>query len=517
MSTTRALVIGGGMGGLAAAVELAAAGLAVTVVEQASRPGGKARTLDSPVGPVDSGPTVLTLKPVFEALFAAGGRTLSDHVRLSPLDILARHTWPDGSRLDLHADIETAAEAIGRFAGPDEAGRYRDFCQAARRVYETLDEPYLHADGASLAGLVRRAGLSGLSDLVALRPFTSLWRALQSHFADPRLRQLFGRYATYCGSSPFAAPATLMLVSHVEQMGVHTVEGGIAALVAATADLATGLGVRIVTDCPVAAIEVAKGRAAAIRTARGERLEAEVIVHNGDIAALGAGLLGPGVAKAVQPMPRLSRSLSAITFTMAAKTRGVPLVRHNLFFSNNYQAEFEALFRERRLPAEPTVYVCAQDRDSGRPVEGPERLLVLVNAPADGDGQPLSAEEISRCQATTFRHLERLGLTIAPLAVTTTTPTDFARMFPATGGALYGRATHGWSSAFQRPGPRTAIPGLYLAGGSAHPGPGLPMAVLSGTLAARAAIKDLASTGRSVPGATPGGMSTGSATTGNPP
>lgn len=509
MTTTRALVIGAGMGGLSAAVELAAAGFSVTVLERADRTGGKARTLDTPAGPVDAGPTVLTLRPVFEALFAAGGRSLEDHVRLRPLDVLARHAWPDGSRLDLHADLRAASEAIGRFAGSSEALRYLEFCRAAQRVYETLDEPYLHADGASLAGLIRRAGLSGLSDLMALRPFTSLWKALQDHFTDPRLRQLFARYATYCGSSPFAAPATLMLVAHVEQLGVHSVDGGIAALVRATTALAEGLGVRIVTDCPVATIETARGRATGVRTADGERHEADVVIHNGDISALGSGLLGEAAAKAAPAMPRLSRSLSALIFTTAATTGGFPLVRHNVFFSRDYAGEFAALFQKRRLADRPTVYVCAQDRDTGRAVDGPERLLILVNAPADGDCQPLSAEEITRCQTSTFNHLEQLGLSLSPLSVTATAPADFARMFPATGGALYGRATHGWSSAFKRPGPRTPIPGLYLAGGSAHPGPGLPMAVLSGQLAARAAIRDSASRERSVPGATPGGTSTG--------
>ncbi|WP_280949705.1 1-hydroxycarotenoid 3,4-desaturase CrtD [Mongoliimonas terrestris] len=508
VATARALVVGGGMGGLAAAVELAAEGLDVTVLEAAPRVGGKVRTVATPAGPVDCGPTVFTLKPVFDALFAVGGRRLDDHIALRPVEILARHVWPDGSRLDLHTDPKAATDAIGRFAGSAEALRYLTFCRAAQRVYETLEQPYLHADGASLAGLIRRAGLAGLSDLIALRPFTSLWRALHDHFEDPRLRQLFARYATYCGSSPFAAPATLMLVAHVEQMGVHVVDGGIAAIVDATADLAVSLGARIVTDCAVSSIEVARGRISGVVTAAGDRLEADLVIHNGDIAALGSGLLGTHVVKAAPAMPRLSRSLSAVTFAAAARTSGVPLARHSVFFSDNYPAEFEALFQKRRLPEQPTVYVCAQDREAGHPVDGPERLLILVNAPADGDCQPLTAEEIARCQSATFSHLARLGLTLSPLAVTTTTPTDFARMFPATGGALYGRATHGWSSAFRRPGPRTPIPGLYLAGGSAHPGPGLPMATLSGQLAARAAIRDLASKDRSGRGGTPGGTST---------
>lgn len=484
------------MGGLAAAVELASAGVDVTVLERSDVPGGKLRVVDTPAGPVDSGPTVFTMKSVFEALFAAAGSRVEDHVALRQVDVLARHVWPDGSRLDLHADPVDAADAIGRFAGRDEAARYLDFCRAARRVYDTLEKPYLHADGASLAGLVRTAGLKGLPDLIALRPFTSLWRALEGHFADPRLRQLFARYATYCGSSPFAAPATLMLVAHVERMGVWLVDGGMASIAQAVAGLAERLGCRFRFGADVSHIDLNADRVVGVVLATGERLPTDVVVHNGDIAALGAGLLGTGTARAAPAMPRVARSLSAVTWSMAAEVSGIALARHTVFFSSDYPAEFEALFRRRKLPEHPTVYVCAQDRDDhGRgPRDGPERLFVLVNAPADGDVRSSDPEEIARCRTATFAHLSRLGLQVTPTATTTTTPADFARMFPATGGALYGRATHGWSSAFQRPGPRTPVRGLYLAGGSAHPGPGLPMATLSGRLAAQAALRDLVST-----------------------
>lgn len=506
--SARVVVIGSGMGGLAAAVELAAAGMDVTVLERAGRPGGKLAVIDTLAGPIDCGPTVFTLKPIFEALFASGGARLDDHVRLVPVDVLARHAWPDGKRLDLLADPLETADEIGRFAGPGESGRFLDFCRAARHVFDTLDQPYLNADGASLAGLLRRAGLSGLPDLIALRPFTSLWKALGGYFQDPRLRQLFARYATYCGSSPFAAPATLMLVAHVERLGVFAVEGGMSTIARAVADLAQRCGARFRFAAEATQIIVAHGRATGVRLADGDVLPADIVVHNGDIAALGAGLLGPAAAPAAPAMPRLTRSLSAVTWAIAGEVSGFPLVRHSVFFSSDYGREFEDLFHHRRLPTEPTVYVCAQDRARDRDPGGPERLLVLVNAPADGDLRPLEPQEIARCKTATFAHLKRLGLTVTAAESRITTPADFARRFPATGGALYGRATHGWSSAFRRPGPRTSIPGLYLAGGSAHPGPGLPMAALSGRLAALSAIRDWTSTTRSHRAAMPGGTST---------
>jgi 1-hydroxycarotenoid 3,4-desaturase len=486
-------VIGAGAGGLAAAIDLARGGAAVTVLDQAAAPGGKLRQQAAGDALIDAGPTVLTMRWVFERLFADAGTTLDQHITLHPTDLLARHAWSATERLDLFADVGRSVDAIAGFAGRAEAKGYRDFVTRSQRVYRALEGPFIRSPRPTAFSLATGQGLRGLTDMWGVSPFATLWKALGEHFRDPRLRQLFGRYATYSGSSPFAAPATLMLIAHVEQQGVWLAQGGMVRLAQALAGLAERQGAAIRTDSRVTEIVVRNGRAAGVVLASGERIESDAVVCNADFAALAAGLFGPGVQKSVFAPKPDARSLSAVTWCLQAETSGFPLTRHNVFFCNAYKAEFDDVFRHHRLPVAPTVYVCAQDR--GEPGAHPdkERLLVLVNAPPTGDSRTFTPSEIERCASQTFGLLQRCGLTIHREAQAVTTPSDFAAMFPATGGALYGMAVHGSMAAFRRPGSRSAVPGLYLAGGSVHPGPGVPMAVLSGRLAASSLLADLTS------------------------
>jgi 1-hydroxycarotenoid 3,4-desaturase len=346
---------------------------------------------------------------------------------------------------------------------------------------------------------------------MGLGPFATMWGALGKQFHDPRLQQLFARYATYCGSSPWLAPATLMLVAQVELDGVWSVRGGMHAVAVALADLAQRKGVQIRYGTACKAIDVQAGRASGVLLASGERLAADAVVFNGDVSALAQGLAGAAARHAVPPVPVAERSLSALTWSMHARADGFPLVRHNVFFDNDYASEFDDIFRKRILPRHGTVYVCAQDRnDDAQQPTGCERLLCLVNAPPDGDSRPFDSSETFACETHSLALLRQCGLKLQPLPhqVALTTPHGFNQLFAGTGGALYGRATHGWMSAFQRPSSQTRLPGLYLAGGSAHPGPGVPMAAMSGRLAAATLMGHRDSTSRSRRVVISGGMST---------
>ena len=496
MTGGRIAIIGGGIGGLVAAIDLARTGHAVTLLERQPTLGGKLRRL----GPgIDAGPTVFTMRWVFDDLFAAAGADFAARVTLHPAKILARHAWASGARLDLFADLAETADAIGTFAGAAEARGFLDFSARAKNIYETLEKPFLRAQLPTPLSLAGNAGLSGLPGLLRISPFDTLMKSLERHFADPRLRQLFGRYATYCGSSPYLSPATLMLVAHVEREGVWLVEGGMYRLVEVLADFLRAQGAEIRCSADVAEIEFLRGHASGIILADGERIAADAVLLNADPASLPAKFFGEPAAKAIPRIDPKDRSQSAITWALAARTEGFPLTRHNVFFSDDYKAEFDDVFTQRRPPSSPTIYVCAQDRDeSEAPTQAPERLLCLINAPADGETKTYTEPEIFEWTEKTFSHLDSCGLHIhrTGVAIETTTPETFARLFPATGGALYGQAVHGSMATFRRPGARTKIPGLYLAGGATHPGAGVPMAALSGRLAAAALIADGVSTRR---------------------
>jgi 1-hydroxycarotenoid 3,4-desaturase len=524
----RVVVVGAGVGGLVSALLLANRGVHVTLVEAAATPGGKMRQLLVDGAAIDAGPTVFTMRWVFENIFAAVGADLQDELRLQPLNVLARHAWRNREdQLDLLADKAASADAIARFANPAEGRRYLAFCAEAQKVYAQLESVHIRAPRPNFLQMVRNLGPSGLATLASLGPFATLMRRLGHHFQDARLRQLFGRYATYCGTSPWHAPATLMLVAHVEQVGVWALRGGMHELARVLARLAQARGATLLFNqrCEQITTECGAVRAVHVVDQQGHQrvLPANAVVFNGDAGALAQGLLGPQVQKAAPLVPVAQRSLSAVTWAVNAPTSGFALVRHNVFFDDDYASEFDDVFKRRRLPRNGTVYVCAQDRDdSSQSVSAgaPERLLCLVNAPADGDtAHPHAAfdeREIASCHTRSLALLQACGLQLAPQPhqVQVTTPVGFNQLFPGTGGALYGPASQGWMSVFKRPGSTTPIKGLYLAGGSTHPGPGVPMAALSGCLAAEALMASLVSTSRSRPVATSGGTSTPSVTTG---
>lgn len=485
-------VIGAGIGGLSAALRLAHAGRDVEVFEAQANPGGKIRVLPTIAGPVDAGPTVLTMRPVFEELFADVGERLSDHLTLIPQALLARHFWPDGRQLDLFDDPDRNEAAIAEAFGARSAREYRQFDQRTKKLFEAFEVPMMRASAPSKARLVatvaRRPSL-----LAAMSPHLSMTKSLAMQFHEPQLAQLFGRYATYVGGGPDQSPALLSLIWQAEAGGVWQAQGGMNAVAAAIQNLAERKGATFHFNAPVSNIEMRGGRVTGVELADGARRQARNIVFNGDPAALTQGFLGPGVMDAVQSNTVAPRSHSANVWSFAAVPSRSDLRLHNVFFGKDPHAEFQDL-ASGRSPQDPTLYVYAQDRGTTEQPTGPERFEIIMNAPPTNNS-PRSVHEETTCQHQVFSTLRSMKLSFSPEPdKTLTTPAGFNQLFPGTAGALYGRSPHGMMAAFKRPTARTKIPGLYLAGGGCHPGAGVPMATLSGQHAAEAILSDQIST-----------------------
>lgn len=513
----KVVIIGAGIGGLVAAVEAARAGFDVVVVEKENHVGGKIRTVMAGGAAIDAGPTVFTMKPVFDDLFERCGVNFNDVVQTEKLNTLARHFWPDGSQLDLFADPKKTLDAVAAFAGPDEARAFDRFRKEAAKLYALLNDKFIFSDRKGVFGMIAALGPMGLLELGKLGPFATLWQRLGAHFKDPRLRQLFARYATYSGGSPFLSPATLMLIADVEMQGVWAIQGGMVKLAEAVADLARGQGAQIRLGCGVKSIDTKNNRVTSVTLADGEVIPSDRVIFNGDVAALANGLLGEQARSAGIAMPLKKRSLSALTWCAQTPWLGSRLSHHNVFFDESYQPEFDAVFSKHRLPEYPTLYLCAQDRGNLHQRRERERIFMLINAPANGDEEALPDHDVRRAERSIAAHLARIGISLSDgdVAIERIGPQEFNSLFPATGGALYGQAPHGWVRSISRPEARSSIEGLYRCGGSVHPGAGVPMAALSGLRAASALIADCSSTRRSHRAAIVGGISTRSATTNN--
>ncbi len=514
MAREKIVVIGAGIGGLAAAIRLAAAGMDITLCEAHATPGGKLRALPSAAGPVDAGPTVLTLRGVFDDLFAAAGTTLEQHLALRPLTCLARHWWQDGPQLDLFADPQASADAIGQAFGARASAEFRRFDARMARLYAAFEGPMMLAQQPQLS----RATATALRDPALwplLLPGRSLAGLLRAQFTDPRLRQLFGRYSTYVGGIPARVPAVLGLIWRAEAAGVWTIPGGLHRLAGVLAGVFEGLGGTLRLNTPVQRIEVQSGRVAAVILPGGARIGCAQVVFNGDPGALSAGLLGAPAQAALPASAHAPRSLSARVWTFAARASGPPLQHHNLFFARAEGEEFTSL-AQGRAPDQPTIYICADGQGLADP-GGLTRFQFILNAPPLRPGaETTSDHEAQSCLTNTFARLDRFGLRFDPQpgVENLTLPGHFAALFPGSGGAIYGRSPHGTMAPFLRPTARTRLPGLYLAGGGAHPGAGLPMAALSGRNAAAAVLEDRISAPRSRPMAMPGGIWTRSAIAG---
>lgn len=474
----KAVVIGGGLAGLAAALRLRRRGWAVTLCDNGLAPGGKMNRWSAEGFCFDTGPTLLTMPAALQRLFADLGERVEEHLEIHPLDPHAEYVFPGRSRIRVPARWDDWLRVASEIA-PSDADGLRRLHEVGRRIYLVSSETFFRHHPLASANL---PSWRTLRDLPLRHAWGNYARVVSRLLGNQRLQRIYLRYPTYVGSSPYRCPATLLVIPFLEHhTGVWFVRGGMYRIVQALTGLSERLGVDLRPGEQVTAIEHERERVRAVALAGGERLEADVVVYTGDSATLPLLLGGRIRASAA------SRSLSGLVLLLGLKEKIAGLHRHTIFFSENYNEEFEDLFARRRFPRDPTVYVHAPDDPDLAPAGG-QALYVMANAP--GDPAACWDDRVAKLAAeAVFERLERSGLPGLRQRIAVMDlwhPGRMAARFLAPGGAIYGDNSHGWRRAFLRPPNRVRrIRGLYCAGGSFHPGGGVPMVLLSAEIAVR--------------------------------
>lgn len=479
------IIIGAGIGGLSTAVRLAAVGRKVLVLEQNNAVGGKMGQLQHDGYRWDTGPSVITMRPVLEELFAAAGRRLEDYLTLLPVEPLTRYFYPDGTILDATRDLSRMAAQIGALDERDVEG-YLAYLAYAARLHRITGPTFIYDEPPSWRSFTRVSPF----DALRIDAWRSMDAAIRSFVRSPHLRQLLGRFATYVGGSPYQAPATLNVIAHVELTGgVWYPQGGIYRIAQALARLAGELGVEIRTGCPVQQIQVAGNKLQGVVLADGELMAAETVVANVDVATVYQKLLPSHIATP-QRLARLTRvepSCSGFIMLLGVTGSHPQLAHHNIFFSGDYRREFADIFQRGLPPDEPTIYVAITSKtDPTHAPKGAENWFVLVNAPAvdarfDWSSQAAAYRERVLARLATFGFEVRGKIQTEQIL----TPLDLARLTGAWHGALYGASSNHPLTAFRRPHNQSSdMHGLYFVGGTTHPGGGVPMVMLSGKVVA---------------------------------
>lgn len=476
------IIVGAGIGGLSSAVKLAHAGHQVHVIEASGGPGGKMRTYAGSTGPVDIGPTVLTLLPVFERLFRSIGENINEHIELCREPILARHWWPDGTRLDLHDNFDASLSEMRKVFGTSTAKEFEKFYHDTRALFDCFDLPVMQNARPNMQAMTA-AVFKKPSILPKMQPLSTLEKSLCKYFKDPRLQQLFGRYATYVGGAPQTTPALLSLIWQAEARGVWTIKGGMNQLAQAIEQLCIARGAQFTYHKKVVELRQSGDHIDTVVLDDGSVMSADAVVFNGDPRALSTGQLGKDVRHIAKNTATEKRSLSAYVWGFDARLEAQELAHHNVFFADTPNSEFAAI-QIGEMPQDPTIYICAQDRGFEKPIPDVDRLEIILNAPPLSKRAP-QPEDFDRCKAITFNRLQRFGLTFQRELKREhlTMPEDFARLFPASDGSLYGQSPEGMMATLKRPQCMTQIKNLFLVGGGVHPGAGVPMAALCGQLA----------------------------------
>lgn len=485
------IVIGAGIGGLSTAIRLQNAGHQVIVLEKNPLVGGKMYQIEQDGFRFDTGPSVITMRHVFEDLFASSGRKLEDYLDLVQVEPMTRYFYPDGFVLDASSDLSKMASQIEIINERDVEG-YLGYLAYAAQIHRVTGQTFIYDKPPTLASLLKVAPW----EMLKSDPFRTMNGAIKSFVKSEKLRQLLGRFATYVGGSPYLAPATLNVIAHVELTGgVWYPRGGIYQIAAALEKLAWEIGVDIRMEQNVSKILVSDGAVSGVRLEDGTEIDARVVVSNVDVAMTYQTLLPAGSVpqSRITSMSSYEPSCSGFVLLLGIEGKHEKLTHHNVFFSEDYKAEFETIFKEGLPADDPTIYIAITSKtDKEHAPSECENWFVLVNAPALSDKYNWK-ESKENYRDLILKKLSQKGLDVRDKIRTETilTPENLQDMSGAWRGALYGPSANDRFAVFLRPHNRSKdVKGLYFAGGTTHPGGGVPMVMLSGKVVSDMVLKD---------------------------
>jgi phytoene desaturase len=486
--------VGAGLGGISAAVRLAAEGHQVTLVEKNPLPGGKMNVVESKGFRFDTGPSVVTFPGILANTFQAAGRRMTDYLTLRPLEPVTRYRFADGSGFDMSSNLPRLVSEVGSLSPDDITGLFR-FLAYSRTLYERAGPVFLFRERPRMRDLITRRAM----DTLRIDAHITMHQAVSRFFKDPRLVQLFDRYATYNGSSPYRAPATLCLIPYIEMAGgAWYIEGGLYRLVEALMQVAQELGVNFQPDTEVSEILIeprrgwrTRGRVVGVRFARGGTLFTDTVILNVDAMYAYERLVAEEFRdrRLARDMARLEPSCSAFILLLGVEGDYPDLAHHNVFFSPDYRAEFDYIFDRGEPAPHPTIYVaCTSKSDPTQAPAGHLNLFVLANAPALTPDARWPMWQ-GPYRDTVLGILESHGLPGLRERIVyeqTITPLDLQDRYNAWLGSIYGLSSNSRRTAFRRPPNRApGCAGLYFVGGSVHPGGGIPLVMLSARLVSR--------------------------------
>jgi phytoene desaturase len=490
--TKRILVIGAGLGSLSGALRLAKMGFDVTLFEKNETIGGKLNEKKLGAYRFDTGPSLLTMPFVIDELFAFLGFRREDFLDFAAIEPICRYFYPDGVRLDASADVEKMKREMAKLS-PRDAEVYENFLSYAERIYKLTADIFLFSPIHEFAEILKWRNLPTLLRLPQIDPLRTVHGGVSRFFKDKRLVQLFDRYATYNGSNPYRAPATLNVIPYVEYvLGSYYIRGGMYRLAEALLQIAGKLGVKIHASTAVEKILHDGNRVTGLMV-NGEKLAADYVLCGQDVVVAHNQLID-GFKKCRARLNRLEPSCSGLVFLWGVHKKYSELAHHNIIFSRDYKKEFGQIFKEKKAPDDPTIYVAITSKSD--PAHAPpdsENWFVLLNMPY------LTKElnwqsETGRVRESILKKLHRIGIVLADHieAEFVFNPEDFYQRYLSNRGSIYGISSNSRSTAFKRPANRSRqLNGLYFAGGSTHPGGGIPLVLLSGKIAAELIAREI--------------------------